>query len=315
MNDLIINMEPLYALERIRHPILDTLLNTITFLGDQNMLIIVFCALYWCVNKRMAYVMGVVFFVSSLAVQGLKTVFRIPRPWVTDPTFAPVGSTLNPVTGLAEGGAIDAATGYAFPSGHTQNAAALLGGIGAQVKWKWLRGICFFFILLVGFTRMYLGVHYLADVLVSLIITLVVLLVALRIMPREEDEVCIKREAILSGVIAAVAIVVFVYAFMQAHNGNSTDDLVRDATRAGAAALAFAIGMFVERVWIRFSVKSKNLAWQIGKYALGMVGTLAIMEGLRIMGRGLAPDALRFFLTVVWITMVYPLVIKRFFQE
>ncbi|MCL1997954.1 MAG: phosphatase PAP2 family protein [Turicibacter sp.] len=108
-------MELLWFLEGLRTPFWDAVFSQITTLGEETILIVVFCLVFWCVNKKAGYVLGTSFFLSALAVQGLKTVFRVPRPWVSYPDFLPVGY------------AIDAATGYSFPSGHTQNAAVLWG--------------------------------------------------------------------------------------------------------------------------------------------------------------------------------------------
>ena len=305
-------MELLRTIEGIRSPFLDTVFGLITRFGEEMILIVVFCALYWCINKRAAYVMGVVFFMSSLVVQGMKIIFRVPRPWVVDPTFEPVG------------GAVRMATGYAFPSGHTQNAAALLGSLGAQTKAWWFRIACFTLAVLVAFSRMYLGVHFLSDVIVSLIVTFAILFVALKIVAREE--ICVKRELAISGVIVLVGIAVLVYSAVLYHaDGVTTYAQLRDATRAAGAAIGFAIGMFVERVYIRFSVKTKNLGFQFVKFAIGIAGTLIFMEGIGAVNRlihegwevnhgiGLAVDVIRYFLVVAWITLLYPLIIKKFF--
>ncbi|MCL2202979.1 MAG: phosphatase PAP2 family protein [Defluviitaleaceae bacterium] len=307
-------MELLRALEGIRTPFLDTVIGLITRFGEETILIVVFCALYWCINKHMAYVMGFVFFLSSLAVQGLKIVFRWPRPWVYDPTFAPVGSTVNPATGLAEGGAIEAATGYAFPSGHTQNAAALLGSLGAQIKIRAVKFTLFGLALLVGFSRLYLGVHYLSDVLVSLAIAFALIWVAMKVITPEV--VSVKRELAVALGIAGAAVLVVVIVILR-YNGifgeASEPHQLRDASRAAGAAMGFAIGMFVERNYIKFPTRARNIGFQILKFVIGLAVVLGLQEGLRVMGTALFPDALRYFFMVLWIVLVYPLIIKKFF--
>jgi len=293
-------MELLWALESIRSPFLDGVFGVITRLGEEMILILVFCALYWCVNKKMGYVMGVAFFLSSLVVQGMKIIFRIDRPWVVDPAFEPVG------------GAIRQATGYAFPSGHTQNAAALLGSLAAMLKPAPVKVACVLLAVLVAFSRMYLGVHFLSDVLVSLAVTFLLVWFAVKVVA--DDSFCKKRELILSLVIALCAIAVIVIAAALYHSGATEPRQLSDATRAAGAAIAFAIGMFVERVYIRFSVKTKNIFLQVVKFALGLAGTIAIQEGVRFIGTGLVIDAIRYFLMVAWITICYPLIIRRFFS-
>ena len=100
-------------------------------------------------------------FVGTIVNQFLKLVFRIPRPWVKDPDFQIVESA------RAE------ATGYSFPSGHTQNVFASFGCLGRWTKRTWLRAVCALLIVVTAFSRMYLGVHTPLDVGVSFGIGLV----------------------------------------------------------------------------------------------------------------------------------------------
>ncbi|MCL2361024.1 MAG: phosphatase PAP2 family protein [Defluviitaleaceae bacterium] len=297
-------MELLKAIEGIRTPFLDIVFGIITRLGEQTILIVVFCVLFWCINKKMAYIMGVVFFMSSLVVQGMKIIFRVPRPWITGyPDFRPVGD------------ALPEATGYAFPSGHTQNAAAYLGSLGATLKQLWAKVILFALPVIVAFTRMYLGVHYLSDVIASLVITFVLIFIATKVIA--DDAVCKKRELVIALVIVAVSIVVIVIAALRYHGvvGQASEARqLRDATRAAGAAIAFAIGYYIERMYIRFSVKTKNIWFQILKFVIGLGMTMGIQEGARVLGDSLVPDAFRYFLMVVWIMIVYPVIIKKFFS-
>ena len=291
-------MELLIFIEGIRTPFFDTFFSIITRLGEEMILIIVFCALYWCINKKMAYIIGVVFFMSALAVQGMKIVFRIARPWVIDPNFTTVE------------GAVREATGYSFPSGHTQNAASYLGGLGALLKPIAVKIILFTLAILVAFSRMYLGVHTLEDVLVSLLITFVMIFITMKVFDKDD---CKKRDLIVSSVMVLFSVVVLIYAAVLNYSGVSEAYQLRDSVLAAGAAIGFAVGMFIERTYIRFSVKAQNIPMQIVKYVLGVVGIIAIQEGARIIGDGLIADGIRYFLMIMWPTAVYPLVIKRFF--
>ena len=67
------------------------------------------------------------------------------------------------------------ATGYSFPSGHTQNAFSSFGCLGMWAKGGW-RALCFAIVVLIGFSRMYLGVHTPLDVGVAFVLGLVLML-------------------------------------------------------------------------------------------------------------------------------------------
>jgi hypothetical protein len=73
--------------------------------------------------------------------------------------------------------------------------------------------------------------------------------------------------------------------------------------------------MYLERVYINFSTKAKSVWWQALKFVLGTAGVFAIKEGLKlIVGTGLVTDTIRYFLMLIWITVLFPLIIKRFFR-
>jgi undecaprenyl-diphosphatase len=292
-------MEILRLLEGIRTPFLDTAFGLITHLGEQMIIILIFCAVYWCINKKMGYVMGVIFFLSALFVQGLKIVFRIPRSWLEDPNFTIVESA------RAE------ATGYSFPSGHTQAATAYLGPLGAMLKPKWVKAILFALPVLVAFSRMYLGVHTLQDVVVSLLITFTIVFFAVRFFDKETESK--KRDLFLSALIALCAVIVIVYAAVLYHGNIVEASQLRDSVIAAGAALGAAVGLFVERNYIRFSVKAPNIFIQVLKYVLGIAGLIGVQEGARIIGSGLIASGIRYFLMIIWLTVVFPLIIKRFF--
>ena len=157
-------MELLYALESIRTPFLDKLMGIVTNLGGEAAFIAAAIIVFWCLSKNCGYYMMTVGFAGTIINQFLKLWFRIPRPWVKDPNFTIVESA------RAE------ATGYSFPSGHTQNAFAVFGAPARYCKSTALRIVFVLLIALTAFSRMYVGVHTPLDVGVSLIVGTVLVL-------------------------------------------------------------------------------------------------------------------------------------------
>ncbi|MCL2267404.1 MAG: phosphatase PAP2 family protein, partial [Treponema sp.] len=162
-------MELLKFLEGIRSPFLDTVIGLVTRLGEETVAIAVLCAIFWCISKKTAYGISITYLLSGLTVQGMKIIFRIDRPWIAHPELNPVHS------------ALEHATGYSFPSGHTQSATSLLGSLGAAIKQVPLKIVFFFLVILVAFSRMYLGVHTLLDVTVSLLITSLIIFFTIKL--------------------------------------------------------------------------------------------------------------------------------------
>ena len=293
-------MELLRALESIRSPFLDTVFGLITQLGEETVAVVILCAIFWCISKKTAYIIGISYFLSGLTVQGMKICFRIDRPWVAAPSLKPVPSTL------------ENATGYSFPSGHTQSAAALFASLGVLIKQKPLKAVCFAIVVLVAFSRMYLGVHTLLDVGISLIISL--LLVFISVIVFKDDVTDKKRELIIALVMVAYAVLVIIIAAVLYSNGTIEHNYITDCLKAAGAGVGFAAGMYIERVYIDFPVKAKNILWQVIKFVLGFVGVLIIKEGLKlVVGTGLVVDTIRYFLMIMWVTVFFPLIIKRFF--
>ena len=159
-------MSFLYLLESIRNPVLDFLFSVITLCGEEIAFMAVGMIFFWCIDKYKGYFLLCVGFLGTAINQVLKMIFRIPRPWIKDPDFTIVES------------AREAATGYSFPSGHTQTAVGLFGGIARFTKKKAILIASIAVAVLVPLSRMYLGVHTPADVLVSTCIATALIFIA-----------------------------------------------------------------------------------------------------------------------------------------
>ena len=130
----------------------------VTELGGETLFMLFMLVVFWCVDKNKGYFLMLLCFTGTAVNQMLKITFCIPRPWVLDPSFEIVES--------ARAGA----TGFSFPSGHTQNAVAAYGGMFCITKKLWVRVVCMALALLIPFSRLYLGVHTPLDVGVSFLI-------------------------------------------------------------------------------------------------------------------------------------------------
>ena len=167
-------MSFLYLLEEIRNPVFDFIFSIVTLFGEETIFMAIGMIVFWCVNKQKGYYLLSVGFVGTVINQFLKITFRIPRPWVKDPNFTIVES------------AREAASGYSFPSGHTQTSVGLFGGLALKFKSRALRIASIALCVLVPLSRMYLGVHTPLDVGVSLVIALVLIFVLSPIFEKAE---------------------------------------------------------------------------------------------------------------------------------
>lgn len=140
----------LKSLESIRNPFLNTLFDIITMLGEEFILIALLAILYFAINKVLAKKLFFIT-VTSMNINGVVKCFaRVPRPFANGEI-----TCLKP----------DTATGYSFPSGHTQTFSTWSTALAFHFKKWWMFLVAGILIFLVGLSRMYLGAHYLSDVL------------------------------------------------------------------------------------------------------------------------------------------------------
>lgn len=294
----------LYMLEKIRMPGLNEFMLLVTRLGEETAFLVAALLVFWCVDKKKGYFLMVVGFIGTMLNQFLKLAFRIPRPWVRDSNF----------TILEQ--AKEAATGYSFPSGHSQNSVGTFGAIAASVGNRWVRYICIAICVLVPFSRMYIGVHTPADVLVGSAMALALVLILRK--PIVDGD--LKEMKVLISVMILMGIGLLLYvtlwnfpADVDAHNLQSGS---KNAYTMLGCIAGVAIVYPAERKYVNFNTQAVWWA-QILKAVLGLGVVLLVKEGLKaplewIFNGHLAARAFRYFLIVVVAGFLWPMTFRWF---
>lgn len=291
-------MRFLWLLEGLRTPFLDKLMQFITYFGQELIIIAVICTLYWCVDKRFAYLMGFTYFSAGLCVQTLKITFRIPRPWVLDPSFHAVES------------AVPGATGYSFPSGHTQGATCLFFPLALKTRKIWVKVLCVLAFLSIGFSRMYLGCHTPKDVLTSMILSLIIASLLWKHQRLILDQE--KSRKTIAAILILCSIGVALYALVLNGTGIIETKYAMDCCKASGAGLGFAIGWYLEQTHLNFSTHCKSLKNQIQKLVLGLAGALLLKEGLPLLlGTSILAKTAEYFILVLWVLVIYPYLFSK----
>lgn len=299
-------MELLYALESIRTPFLDKLMGLVTNLGGEAVFIVAAIVVFWCLNKSCGYYMMTVGFAGTIINQFLKLWFRIPRPWVKDPNFTIVESA------RAE------ATGYSFPSGHTQNAFAVFGSPARFFKDTALRIIFILLIALTAFSRMYVGVHTPLDVGVSLIVGTILVFVIYPFF-RDMDK-SPKKVYIIFGIfiVLAAAFVAFVelYNFPADIDAENYASGLKNAYMILFCAIGLMLTFFIDTKYVHFPTQAVWWA-QIIKVVVGLAILLALKSVLKapllaLFGGHSVAHGVRYFIVILFAGIVWPMTFKFF---
>ena len=138
------------SIQAIHTPALDFFFIAVSFLGSEPIYILLLSTIFWNLDKRFGIRLATLFLCSMGLNSILKSFFAIPRP-IGQPGIRSIYTS--------------SAGGYSFPSGHSQGAATFypyLWQLRPKLVWK-IFGVLL--ILIIGFSRLYLGVHWPTDVL------------------------------------------------------------------------------------------------------------------------------------------------------
>ena len=296
----------LRLLESIRIPALNVFFSGITYCGDEIAFMVAAFALFWCVNKRTGYYAFLVGLFGTAGNQWLKIACRIPRPWVLDPDFTIVES------------ARAAATGYSFPSGHTQNAVGTFCAIALTTKRKWVRGVCIALIVLVPLSRMYLGVHTPLDVGAAFLMAAALLALFYPVFRSERSMA--KGMPWLLGAAVLLAAAFACYMSGLRVDAASLDEsnfahAQENAYKLLGAVIALLPVYFLEKRFVKFetgAVWDAQLAKLARVLGLAMAGKSVLKAPLNALLPGGLGDAIRYFALVLFAGCVWPMTFRWF---
>lgn len=204
----------------------------------------------WACDKKWGYRFITTWGLGEIINSLIKLTVCAYRPWIRSDLIEPAGDSKT------------AATGYSFPSGHTMTATATYGTTFAwqKDKRKWLAVIMGVLIALTGFSRNFLGVHTPQDVLVGFSES-VILIIVIGIVQKKLDG---NEKAIDMLTLAGVALVVFtlIYIHVKSYPMDYVDgkllvdpqSMMNDIFKACGAFLAFMIGSYYERHYMKYEI-------------------------------------------------------------
>ncbi len=288
-------MEFLLALQELKNPVLDFIFTVFTTLGEQYVIMLIFCWLAWCSNKQFAHKVGFAFCFGMGINQVLKIIFCVQRPWVLNPKVTPSAS------------AIEGATGYSFPSGHTQSGTTAFGYLALYFKKVVFRVLLIALFIMIGLSRIYFGVHTVWDVAASFFIGILVIIATEFLYSR-----CEKRELLATVLLTAISFGMVAFAILKPYPQYHIDEYMFDCIKIAGAIGGFAVGWFLERRFIAYKTDG-SAARKITRATLG----IALLLGIKL-GFGLLPQEsfvmmyVENFILIFWCIFLYPLIFTRF---
>ncbi|NYT01603.1 MAG: phosphatase PAP2 family protein [Methanosarcinales archaeon] len=291
-----------------------------SFLGTLEFYLIFMPALYWCVDARLGLRVALVLVLGKGMTDALKLAFHSPRPYWVSPQVKALSSYPS----------------FAMPSGHAEDAVAVWGMV-ARGKWKRSRAIVAALvglIGLIGISRIYLGVHFPADVLAGYALGAAVLAAFLLLEGRAAAWMASRGLAaqILASFLASLALLSLSFLALAglegwqmpaawearalASSGEAIDPLnPREAFASGGMLFGVALGALLLRRRGQVSTAGR-IRTKAARYLLGMAGLLIIWYGSGAIMDGQGPAAwaliyLRSFLAGAWVAAGAPELFRR----
>ncbi|MBW6472929.1 MAG: phosphatase PAP2 family protein [Anaerolineaceae bacterium] len=251
----------------------------------------------------------------------IKFLFHSPRPfWVTDKVVAYIHET-----------------SFGIPSGHSQHAVVMWGYFAALVKKTWIRWLLILVFVLVGLSRIYLGVHFILDVLVGWLIGGIILFSFIYLEKKFSNQISSWKDNKKIGAAVLVSFILIILAVLMVQlnsnwqfsplyqkninrvfEGETINPFALDGViTASAAWLGIVIGVVLISKTIPLGRITSSNTKKIIRFIIGLIGVMILWAGLRLIFPDDIPfisESLRFvryFLVGFWIAAGAPYLFKK----
>jgi membrane-associated phospholipid phosphatase len=310
-DDMIFEVEIIKWLQEHRSSFLDKLFELITMFGEEMIMILVLGLVYWSIKKDAGKRLAIIVFISMGINSLLKVMISRLRPFQVDSSIV----NLRPETSQS----------YSMPSGHTQSSSTLFFGLASLFKKKSLWVFAITITVLVGISRMYIGVHYLSDVIVGGLLGLF-MGIFLNIWLQKIKNLS-KIYKILSLISIIILIIMIAIQVVKNISGISFYNELESISKMLGTLFGFGIGVLFEEKYVQFDNHHNHMK-NIIRFILGIAIILVFRIGLKaLFGYVVNPEGLeetlfpamiavlldfiRYALMVFIGLGVYPILIKK----
>ncbi|HHV19436.1 MAG TPA: phosphatase PAP2 family protein [Thermoanaerobacterales bacterium] len=261
-------------------PILDAFFIAITNLGSSVFYYLMIPVFYWSVNKKAGITLTASLLCSMYMNVTIKEIVAFERP---------IG--YPGIRNLF----VESAQGFSFPSGHAQGTSTFWAAIMKWYRSRRVYGLGITVVILVGLSRLYLGVHWPLDVLAGMILGFTISMVFMW-GTKTARPIPLIPDALLSIIIPIIFVCLFPY----------RDNFVYMGMLSGSW-----LGYIFEEHFIGFEPENKGRLKAVIKYLIGIIGFLLIYVGSKsILPPYNAYHMLRYFIIGLWLTFGAPILFR-----
>ncbi|HBT59289.1 MAG TPA: hypothetical protein DEA45_00515 [Acholeplasmataceae bacterium] len=286
-----------------RNDVLDQFFGLVTEFGGDLIFLVIGTLILWLYDKKVGFRFMVIFLFTLGFNDVFKNIIRRPRPFIEGAVS--VGEETY---------------GYAMPSAHASN-VSMLGLLSLEAfkpKVRWLSFVVYPIIILVLISRIYLGQHYLSDVIVGFIYALAFY----HLIKTVGQNIKLHYTKVILIGLSVLLIPMIVFGMFYKSFNIASPNSFRNLFIAFGSILGLTIGHIIEEKHVKYVEKAPMIK-QIVKYLIGLIIAVAIQEGFkRILPYPLEEsiftlilDAIRYFLLTIWLTLGAPYVFKLIIKE
>ncbi len=236
----------------IRGPNLTIFFQYITWLGYKDFLFLFVPFCYWFFDRKIFSTFTLFVFISALINAFLKDFFQDPRPENIE-SIDPFLVSLDP--------------SYGFPSGHAQLAVVIWGFILLRSKNNFIKILCLFLIASISFSRIYLGVHDIADVISGIIFGIVSLILLEQLLSNKGEW--------LRELNKTWHFLIYLIFFALAYAAWPLEENNLVALALGALVIGFWLGKIMDEKYFNFQ-NPDNIVLKITFVGLAIVGFIQL---------------------------------------
>jgi membrane-associated phospholipid phosphatase len=267
----------------------------VTMLGSEYFYVVLVAIWFWAVDKRGAILAVFVLIVSFVSNYWLKIIFKNPRP---------------PVTNWLSGVNVSS---YSLPSGHAQNSVVIWSWIGLKSRTWWMGVLSLALIGLVGLSRVYMGVHWLGDVVAGWAVGILILIALWRL-----EEPIHSFLSKYNPNLQYLGVIIFGLGAMiltEFLSPLTVEGLAANFGPNGGLIIGLGIGLALEKRYVNFEITPKQgEKWRTAlRVILGLMMVFAIAASLSPM----LPEevywmgAIHYALVTISVIFIWPLLFKK----